>query len=301
MNPRVAALLVACCGILRSTDLYFRNPMIKSLPVMVLIAWEHLINLALVAPVLLYKRAEFRKCNFRDILLLMMVGFGASAMGILCFSEAFHYINPALAVLLQKLQPIMTILLSAIILRERVTRAFFGWALLAILSSYFVSFGLTDPFTGEGKMLAKGAAFAVAAAFFWGGGTIWGKMLLQKFDQSFVLACRFLLGSIFTVSLAYIFRGGLHTATIFNGGESFFGSLVYMAVISGVLATSFFYAGLKWVKASLASILELFFPLSSVIIMWLSFNRPITGVQIFAGLIMFFAVYQVNLLIEKKI
>lgn len=300
MNVTIAALMIALCGILRSTDLYFRNPMIKDLPVIVLISWEHMINLVLVAPLLVIKRHEFRRIIAKDVFLLVMVGFGASAMGILCFSEAFHYINPALAVLLQKLQPIITILLSSLLLRERISRSFIGWALLAIVSSYFVSFGLSDPFSGAGKTVAKGAAFAVVAAFFWGGGTIWGKMLLQKFDQSFVLACRFLLGSIFTVTLAFAFKGGLQTDLIFKGPEPLIFSIVYMAVISGVLATSFFYAGLKWVKASLASILELFFPVSSVVIMWLSFNRPITLVQIIAGIVMFFAVYQINLLIEKK-
>lgn len=300
MNKTIAALMIALCGILRSTDLYFRNPIVKSLPVIVLISWEHLINLALVAPILVIKRHEFRRISAKDVFLLLMVGFGASAMGILCFTEAFHYINPALAVLLQKLQPIITILLGSLLLRERISRSFIGWALIAIVCSYFVSFGLANPLSGAGKTVAKGAAFAIVAAFFWGGGTVWGKILLQKFDQSFVMACRFLLGSIFTVTLAFAFKGGLQTDLILAGSEPLIYSIIYMAVISGILATSFFYAGLKWVKASLASILELFFPVSSVVIMWLSFNRPIAPIQIFAGAIMFYAVYQINLLIENK-
>ncbi|NCB40130.1 MAG: EamA family transporter, partial [Erysipelotrichia bacterium] len=129
----------------------------------------------------------------------------------------------------------------------------------------------------------------------------WGKMLLQKFDQSFVLAGRFLLGTVFTVSMAFIFKGGLHADAIFSQKAPLYGSIFYMAVISGILATSFFYAGLKWVKASQASILELFFPVSSVVIMWLSFNRPITPIQIAAGTIMFFAVYKINQTTDKKV
>ncbi|MDD3147400.1 MAG: DMT family transporter [Candidatus Riflebacteria bacterium] len=300
MNPRIAGLLVAICGILRSTDLYFRNPIIKSLPVVVLIAWEHLINLVLILPVLFVKRREFLRLTRRDLALLLGVGVGASALGVLCFTQAFHYINPALAVLLQKLQPVMTILLGMLVLRERVSRPFLGWALLAIICSYFVSFGLTNPFTGEGLALAKGAFFAVGAAFFWGSGTIWGKMLLGKYDQHFVLGCRFLVGGIFTVLLAFSVNGGLEFERVCLGETPLLGSIVYMAVISGILATSFFYAGLRWVKASLASILELFFPVSSVVIMWLSFNRPITSVQLIAGLIMFFAVYKINQLTEKS-
>jgi len=297
MNVNLACILVALCGILRSTDLYFRNPVIASLPVVVLIAWEHLVNLALVSPLFWLKRRQFRQIVARDVFYFVMVGFGASAMGVLCFTEAFLYINPALAVLMQKLQPVMTITLGIILLREKVNRRFFGWAALAIICSYFVSFGLADPFTGEWKKSAIGAGLAVAAAFFWGSGTIWGKILLQKYDQSFVLACRFLLGSLFTVSLALVFHGSLKAEMVINQG--LYKSIFYMATISGVLATSFFYAGLKWVKASVASILELFFPVSSVLIMWLSFNRPITAIQIGAALVMFFAVYQTNRLAEK--
>ncbi len=300
MNQHLAWLLVAICGILRSTDLYFRNPMIKSLPVVVLIAWEHLINFIVILPVLWLKRREFLRFDFRDFALIIGIGVGASALGVLCFTQAFHYINPALAVLLQKLQPVMTIFLGMLLLRERVTGSFAGWAILAIICSYFVSFGFSDPFTGEGASMAKGAAFAVAAAFFWGSGTVWGKFMLQKYDQNFVLACRFMVGSIFTLALALIVAGDLHIETLFSGERPLIGNVIYMALISGILATSFFYAGLKWVRASLASILELVFPVSSVVIMWLSFDRPITGVQIIAACLMFLAVYQINLLTEKN-
>lgn len=294
MNGKVACFLVALCGILRSTDIYFRSPIIASIPVIVLISWEHLINLVIVSPLLIIKRHEFKHIGKKDLLFFLLVGFGASAMGILCFSEAFRYINPALAVLLQKLQPIITILLGALILRERISKRFFMWALLAIICSYFVSFGLINPITGEGKKMAIGAVFAILAAVFWGSGTICGKYLLGRFSQSFVLACRFLLGAIFTTSLAFAFKGGLMTDVIFSPTEPLYTSIIYMAVVAGVFATSFFYAGLRWVKASLASILELFFPVSSVVIMWLSFGRPISPIQITAAAIMFYAVYQIN-------
>lgn len=300
MNTNLACMMVALCGILRSTDLYFRNPIIATLPVIVLISWEHLVNLVIVLPVFALKWRNFYSVTRRDFFLMVMVGCGASAMGILCFSEAFHYINPALAVLLQKLQPVITILAGSLILKEKLNPGFLRWAFLAIICSYFVSFGFTNPFTGEGSKMAIGAFYAFGAAFFWGTGTIWGKMLLQKFDQSFVLACRFLFGAVFTISLAFLTKGGLKNEIVFSATTPLYMNIFYMAVIAGVFATSFFYAGLKWVKASQASVLELFFPVSSVIIMWLSFNRPISQVQGLAGLILFYAVYKINTAEEKN-
>ncbi|MEW6712141.1 MAG: DMT family transporter [Candidatus Riflebacteria bacterium] len=292
MLIKFAPFFVALCGILRSTDLYFRTPMVSSLAVLTLITWEHLINLAAVSPIILRNVRQYRQLSHKDLVLFCLIGCGASALGILCFTRAFLYMNPALAVLLQKLQPLITISLGALVLKESVSRKFLFWALIAILASYFVSFGLSSPFTGDWEKIATGAGFAVLAAFFWGSGTIWGKILLGKYDQMFVTANRFLFGAVFTLVLTFTLGNGLESEKIL--GQSLIYSIVYMAIISGFIATTFFYTGLKWVNATLVSILELFFPVSSVVIMWLSFNRPLSAVQIIAGLILFFAVFQVN-------
>lgn len=294
MLIKAAPVFVALCGILRSTDLYFRTPIVGILSVLTIITWEHLINLVVVAPILIKNIQIYKEFSFRDFVLFALVGCGASVMGVLCFTQAFLYINPALAVLMQKLQPIITIVLGALLLKESVSRRFVFWALLAIISSYFVSFGFTDPFSGEWQKVAVGSGFALLAAFFWGSGTIWGKILLNKYSQFFVMANRFLFGAIFTILLSLSLGNGLQLQIVFSETSPLFGSLVYMALISGFVATTFFYLGLKWVNASLVSILELFFPVSSVLIMWLSFNRPIGMVQLGAGLIMFYAVYKVN-------
>ena len=161
MNSLVkfAPLFVVLCGILRSTDLFFRSTILLKLTVLTLISWEHLINFIFVIPILIKKRHQYKLLNGKDFLLFGMVGVGASAMGILCFTQAFAFINPALAVLLQKLQPLMTIFLGVVLLKERLSGKFFLWAFIAIIASYFVSFGIVMPFTGEWHKIAKGAFF----------------------------------------------------------------------------------------------------------------------------------------------
>lgn len=300
MLIKIAPFLVALCGVLRSTDLYFRTPVTGVLAVLPLITWEHLINLALVTPILLANLRQYAMFSLRDFFLFVLVGCGASAAGILCFTQAFHYMNPALVVLLQKLQPLITITLGVIVLKERINLKFCLWALVAIASSYFVTFGGVDPFTGEWEKIAVGAGFALLAAFFWGSGTIWGKMLLEKYSQLFLMSNRFLFGAVFALAASYFTGSGLETEIVFAAEKPLFGSIIYMAIISGFIATTFFYTGLKWVNAAMVSILELVFPVSSVVIMWYSFNRPLSGLQIFAALVMFSAMYQVNLALEQK-
>lgn len=289
----IGALLLALCGILRSTDLFFRIPVVDALPVAVIIMWEHLINTTVVFPGAVKLRAAYRKINLTDGLLFILVGWGASAMGILFFTLAFRYMNPALVILLQKLQPVITILLGVFFLKDRLTKTFFFWAPVAILSSYFVSFSLTNPFSGEWKQIAIGTGFTLLAAFFWGSGTVWGKMLLKKFDSNFILVNRFVLGSVFTVVLAVSVAGSQAFDGVI-GRPELLGRLLYMALVPGLVATGFFYWGLHRVDASIASILELVFPLSSVVIMWVFFNRPLDMVQIFAGILLFVSIISIT-------
>lgn len=110
-----------------------------------------------------------------------------------------------------------------------------------------ISLDLSAPLSIEGLKFAKGATLALLAAFFWGGGTVWGKILLGKFSQTLVIFVRFFLGTIFALSLALIFHKTLSLEILF-GEKMLIGSVVYMALISGTIAVSFFYAGLKKFK-----------------------------------------------------
>ncbi|HNV71270.1 MAG TPA: DMT family transporter [Candidatus Ozemobacteraceae bacterium] len=292
--PLGGAWFVALCGMLRSTDLFFRIGALKALSTLTLIAWEHLVNAVLVLPLAWRNRRYYRQVTRTEMLLFLLIGVGASACGILFFTAAFRRLNPALVILLQKLQPLITIGLGIAVLKEQPRRHFWLFAGLAIASSYFVTFSLSNPFQVEWWQLASGAGYAVAAAFFWGGGTAWGKLLLGKYPQSFLLANRFLLGAVFTVMLAMLTGRGLRYDLVVTGTEPLLDDIAYMALIPGLLATAAFYHGLNRLPAAITSILELIFPLSSVIIMWVWFDRPIDGVQIAAAMILFWSMYMVS-------
>ncbi|NLI77248.1 MAG: EamA family transporter [Candidatus Riflebacteria bacterium] len=280
-------LLMAFCHLLRSTDLFFRVGAITALPVTILIMWEHVINTVVLLPVIWRLRGRYRQVAWQDWGLFVLIGWGASAGGILCFTQAFKYMNPALVILLQKLQPLVTITLGMVLLRERFRPSFYGWSALAVASSYFVSFSLTNPFSGDWTRIGTGTVFALLAVFFWGSGTVWGKLLLRRHDQVFILVNRFLLGSVFTVGLAWSVNPSLMAAEVFSPAGGILGKVLYMALLPGLLATGLFYFGLAHVNAAVASILELLFPLSSVLIMWGYFNQPLDGVQIGAAIVLF--------------
>ncbi len=288
------AWFVALCGVLRSTDLFFRIGALKALSVLTLIAWEHLVNAVLVIPLAWQNRRYYRRVTRTEAILFLLIGVGASACGILSFTAAFRRLNPALVILLQKLQPLITIGLGVTVLKERPQPRFWPLAILAIASSYFMTFSLINPFNVEWWQLASGAVFALTAAFFWGGGTAWGKLLLGTYPQSFLLANRFLLGACFTTLLALASGRGLRFDLVVNTSDLLLDDIAYMAIVPGLLATAAFYHGLNRLPAAITSILELIFPLSSVIIMWVWFKRPLDGVQVTAAVLLCWAMYMIS-------
>lgn len=292
------SLFLILCGVARSTDLFFRIPALNKLPPATIIFWEHFITSLLLIPFLFKFRHLFIKVPLKDWFLFFMIGAGASALGILFFTKAFAYMNPALVILLQKLQPVVTIALGSLFLKEKLNSGFLKWALIAIIASYFVSFSNTNPFTGHWKQLSVGVCFTLLAVFFWGSGTVWGKMLLNNYDKNFVLLNRFYIGTIFTFILSISFYGGVGLKVI---DKQLAINLSYMAIVPGLIATGFFYYGLKHVKASFASMLELVFPLSSVVIMWIFFNRPLDNIQITASIVLILSIMKITRKQSKKI
>ena len=121
-----------------------------------------------------------------------------------------------------------------------------------------------------------------------------GKFLLRSYDQIFILANRFLLGSFFTVLLAWSVNSDFWAGAILAPNGPLFWKILYMALVPGLLATGLFYFGLSNVEASIASILELIFPLSSVLIMWKFFGQTLDRVQIGAAFILFYSMSRIT-------
>ncbi len=291
-------VLIALCMIARSTDVFFRQNLVGTIPPIELITIEHLIVTLLLLPFLRIKN-EFKDFNYKDWLALLFVAAGSSVGGILCFTTAFQHMNPAVVILLQKLQPIVTISLSAVFLKERMNKVFFLFALIAIISGYVLVFGWSSPTAIANLGNLNGVKYALLAVFFWGGGSVFGKRLLNKKWNHFSLTkWRYYLGSLTALSLFALLKDS-YAPVIFTQWEKL-PSIVYIALISGFFALWLFYKGLQNTKASVSSILELIFPLSSTLIVWIFLNKPLTSVQLVAGGILILSVVFISRSSMKK-
>lgn len=279
----LAALLWSLDGLLRR-HLY-------SLPAPVIVFWEHLFGLIILAPIVLASFKAFRKLTRKQWLAIIGVSFLSGAVGTILYTAALgrvQYIPFSVVVLLQQLQPVFAIGAAGLLLKEPLTRKFFGLAAIALIGAYFVSFpDLTVNFsTGSGTIVA--ALFAVGAAAAWGTSTAFSKYSLKDTSSLHITALRFSFTPIF--ALLFVVLSGSTSALGDLTGEQF-KYIVAITFSTGLLALMIYYFGLKRVPASRSTILELAWPLSAVFVGYLWLDQSLTWTQGIGALILLTTTY----------
>ncbi|MFH1535116.1 MAG: DMT family transporter, partial [Patescibacteria group bacterium] len=118
------------------------------------------------------RRSELKNLNRKDWGAFFLTGLFGGAIGTMAIIAAIimvysENLNISVVLLLQKLQPIFAILLAFAMLKERPKKKFYGWVVIALIGSYFLTFGLEQPNLDAGGMLVP-AMLAILAAFSFG-------------------------------------------------------------------------------------------------------------------------------------
>ncbi len=283
--------LVTIAALLWAVDAPFRKFLTTELSSTAIVLMEHIVIGILVLPLLIPRLQEFKKLSWREWLSVIFIGFGGSALATVLFTQSFHYLNPTVAILLQKLQPLIAIGLAAWILKEKLSKNFWGWAIVAIFGAFVISFPdfKLIGFTWNSNTL--GVLLALGAAFFWGGSTVFGRFVLQKVSFQMMTALRFLTALVFLffMNVYYGSLGQIKTAT---GKDWLF--VLIIAVLAGFVSLMIYYYGLRSTKASIATLCELAFPFAAVIVNWKFLGATLSLIQIVGGLILLAAIYQLS-------
>lgn len=282
----VAALLWSLDGLLR-LHLY-------SLPASVIVFWEHAFGLLLLLPVIIVSFKAFKKLTRRQWLAIIGVSLLSGAVGTILYTAALsqiQFIPFSVVVLLQQTNPIFAITASALLLKEPLTRKFFGLAALALIGAYFVSFPdlIVNFSTGSGTLVA--ALLALGAAACWGSSTAFSKYALQGTSSLHITAARFGFTPIF--ALIFVILSG-NTASL---GAITFEQFMYLIAITfstGLLALAIYYFGLKRVPASRSAILELAWPLSAVLVGYLFLGQALSLTQAIGVLVLVATTYLIS-------
>ena len=296
LNRLSGPFLVLIAALLWGTDALFRFPTSATLDPTFIVFCEHLCGILILTPwVLSRQRPQLFKLGFKGWFASFITGAGGGAIATVLFTASFRYINPSIAILLQKLQPIFVVLLAYAFLGERPARKFYPWALVALAAGFLLSFPDLDvSFLRErGNRHALGVIYALSACAVWGISTVAGRSLLTRTGAGVATFWRYFFGFITLVSILWIAHIPTRFGTVFSSHETMV-ALAYLSVVSGVIPMFVYYAGMARTPASVVTFIELLYPVSAVLLNTIFLHTPLSPTQLGAGGALLFAVTMIS-------
>jgi len=290
----IGAVAVSVSAILWGLDGVVLTPRLYNLDVSYVVFILHLIPFILMNVFLFKEYRHLKTFSSSDIFILLLIALLGGAVGTLAIVKAIFLVNfkhLTIIVLLQKLQPVFAIALAAIILKEKLRKNYLLWAAIAIISGYFLTFGFHLPDFQAGDNTVYAASLALLAAFSFGSSTVFSKKILQKY--SFHTATFYRYGFTTLILFLYILvfsKFGEFTKTTSLNWIIF----LIIAFTTGSGAIFLFYYGLTKIRAILATICELFFPISAIFFDYFINDNKLSPVQWLAAIIMIGAIVNLN-------
>ena len=299
-------LLVALGAATWGTDTALRGKLLTNgapLGAVQLVLGEHLILAFFAIPVVIRGWQEIRTLNLGQWGALMLVGWGGSAVATVIFSQGiaeafampFAQAVPAFntVFLLQQTQPIFAVITAAIFLRERLTVWYIPIFVVAALGAYLVApfivpnnAGSLTPFLQASHAPVQFAFYGLGAAALWGSATSFGRLLSDKLSFTVMTAARFAMALPLLVVWALVIDHALINS--FSKGLAQPNGLLYLVLLSlipGLVGLLVYYRGLRMTRASYATLAELAYPATTLLLSTVVLHAPATPLQI-AGLVL---------------
>ena len=269
-------------------DTLIRYPLVeRGINPVTIVFYEHIILTLLFSLGLFPAIKRIGELKLADVFSFIIVGGIGSAVATVAFTEAFQYLNPSLVILLQKLQPVVAIILSAIILKEEIQKQFLVWAFVCMIGGLLISspdiVRLYELMRSDMGIVISdnalhGYTLVGVSIVGWGATTVFGKRLsMVGFDTKSIMAGRFLTGLLVLIPFVKWNR-----SLILPQGEDYLRILI-MVLISGALAMWLYYQGLKRLSARTTAIAEMFFPFFAILVNWFFLGIQLNDWQLVGG------------------
>jgi len=299
-EDRVAPLFVIIGASLWGVDGIILRPSLYGLPVPLVVFIESTIVAVILSPYFIRKFPSLKGLCYKDWLTFFLVALIGGAIGAMAITKALffvNFVNLSVVILLQKLQPIFAITLAAIFLKERLAKIFFLWAALAITGAYFMTFGINLPDLSTGDKTTMAALFALLAAFSFSSSTVLSKRALRNVSFEMGTYLRFLFSAVIMLVLV-ISLGEMGSVTEITTKQAII--FLIIAFSTGGVAIFLYYYGLKRITASVASICELAFPLTAVVLEYFVHGNILSPVQWGGAIVLLFSIIQVTRINSNK-
>ncbi len=291
---RIAPFYVIFAASLWAVDGIVLRPILSNLPVTLVVFVESIIVAILLTPILLKNITFLRNMNWRDWLAFGAVALFGGAIGTMAITKALfyvNYVNLSIVILIQKLQPAFAIVMAAIFLKEKLPARFFLWGSFAVAGAYFMTFGLSVPSIDASDKTTQAAFFALLAALSFSSSTVLSKRALKNVSFELGTYLRFAFSAV--IMFAIVLSTGAMSELSNVSTEQVY-IFILIAFTTGGPAIFLYYFGLKRITASVASVCELAFPLTAVVLEYVLRGRILNPVQWAGALVLFLSILKVT-------
>src|SRR6478672_999912 len=267
----VATSLVAVAAALWGMDALLRKPLAQSTSVATIVFGEHLVLVLLVLPLLVPALMAAYRLGWRYVAAAVAIGAGASAIATILFTQAFVDGDPVTPVVIQKVQPLVALVAARILLGERPHQRFAWYFVPAVVGTWLMAFPHPTHIDTNSTLLPS--LYALAAAVLWAFGTVLGRYLARDMRFEHVTTLRFTFG-LPASAIALLVLGAPAFA---SAHDSFW--IAVLAIVTGLVAMSLYYFGLQNTPAVAATLAELAFPVTAVLVGYFKFGATLSASQ----------------------
>lgn len=290
----ISLSMIGLAAALWGLDGVVLTPRLNNLHVFLVVFLLHALPFLVMNIVLFKHYKELKKLDTKALYSLVWVSVFGGALGTIAIVYALFIVNfqqLSVVVLLQKFQPVFAILLATILLKEKLSKNFLAWGIVAVLGGYLLTFGFHLPYLAEGNHTAQAALLSLLASFSFASSTVFSKNLLDKVN--YISATFFRYGLTAILMLAVVLISG-HLMEINQVTETNWWVLAIISVTTGTGAILLYYYGLKHVKASHSTLMELFFPITTIVLDYFVNGVMLSPIQWISASVMVFAILKAS-------
>ena len=291
---RFAPIFVIVAAALWGVDGIILRPALFSLPVPLVVLIESSIVALFLSPIFIRQFPKLKLLNRKDWLAFLGVALFGGAIGTMAITKALFYVNfvnLSVVILIQKLQPVFALTFAAFILKERLPKIFFLWAALAVIGAYFMTFGYSLPVLETGNKTLIAAGLSLIAAISFSSSTVFSKRALRNVGFELGTYLRFLLSAMIMLIIAASMG---EIKNIVNVSSTQWWIFLLIAFTTGGAAIFLYYYGLKKITASVATICELAFPMTAVVLEYFIHGNILNPVQWMGVALLIFSIIKVS-------
>jgi drug/metabolite transporter, DME family len=263
-------VLVSIAAAMWGLDGLIRKPLSDSTSPYTIVFGEHVVLVLLALPLLVPAFRALWQAGPRYVTAGIFVGAGASAIATILFTKALFHGDFITVVVLQKVQPLVAVVGAWLVLGEQPRRGF-TWFLLPALAGVWL-IALPHPLDPHAQGLTP-ILETLGAAVLWGLGTVFGRYLGRRLQFDHVSTVRFGFGLIASACALPI----VGASAFSNWHDSFW--IAVLALVTGLVALSLYYYGLQTTPALAATLAELAFPVTAVLVGYFKFGFTLSGWQ----------------------